>query len=1035
MSEKSNFHVELPENLKGKFKSLGRKLLLVDTIIAVSGIAGAVMLFYLLLFITDRFWDTSAGLRLLYTAAGLGVSAWFAWFWINHWIVNRRDNRVLAAIVQQKHRRMGDRLMSAVELTDHDERPENVSETLCRAAIEQIANESESYSFNQAVATRKPFIYTVLTMMLVGLLSLPLIYTRAASVSTAKRANPFSQESRYTFVENGGLEVNGKQHMKDTFYVARGEEITLTSKYAFADTEDGQPFWETLGELYENTEGTLADWDKSLKGTLDIGLADSFTGMVGDPSRAELTGLKKPVFAMMKDGRVEYTLPGRSNPFDLTLRVGDARRTVRIQPVSRPELDDTTAVVRYPKYLQYPETVEGVRGTVFPYLEGSMVKFRGQVQDGGDRSLTEVIARATRAIGSEVQNQKTIIKSDILETAFLDLDEFEEMEITWSDQYQIAGAASWKLMFERRSDQLPHRVEAVLWMDGKTLHAPEVGILRSQVVEIPMVGEDDYGMRELAVEWFCWKRDGTNLVKRSLNRQTKKPGTDRLASFKPQTKTGSATFLFDPGDNAMNIPEGTVVDVYAVASDYYLNDRSARSLPVRIHILTKEEHAQLIQQNFESKMAELDDLVRREENLEDATRETGEMKPEDMKTEQTDKQIARQEQEQKDIADKLKELAKDIEELAKEALKNPEMDPTDLAKMAEIAKKMKEAAAKEMAAAKAALKLAMENKQDRKENLDDAEKKEKEAKEKLQELQENAEETAQAMYANTLVKRLRKIAKFEEGVAKDFKENTGKLIGQFLESLPDELRKMVNDAYGYQGVYSRKAARLQEEIAAFYDATNNEKFGKVTSDMANYKPAEKMEDAAKHILKNHMTATIESTTEIAKKFNEWADIIDPQEDSEPGEGEGEPGEPNEDLIARLKELLRLRQAEMDLRENTLRLDAEAGIKDRDKLEDDAFGLQFRQLELLGDLQKERDERGDGEFLPAAQFRMRDAEDELNLQGDEEGLEEAYKWALVSKAKKGGEKIDATLKALRAKLTDKQRQRAAAKAKAIQDSDK
>ena len=193
MSEKSNFHVELPENLKGKFKSLGRKLLLVDTIIAVSGIAGAVMLFYLLLFITDRFWDTSAGLRLLYTAAGLGVSAWFAWFWINHWIVNRRDNRVLAAIVQQKHRRMGDRLMSAVELTDHDERPENVSETLCRAAIEQIANESESYSFNQAVATRKPFIYTVLTMMLVGLLSLPLIYTRAASVSTAKRANPDSK--------------------------------------------------------------------------------------------------------------------------------------------------------------------------------------------------------------------------------------------------------------------------------------------------------------------------------------------------------------------------------------------------------------------------------------------------------------------------------------------------------------------------------------------------------------------------------------------------------------------------------------------------------------------------------------------------------------------------------------------------------------------------------------------------------------------------------------------------------------------------
>jgi hypothetical protein len=550
-----------------------------------------------------------------------------------------------------------------------------------------------------------------------------------------------------------------------------------------------------------------------------------------------------------------------------------------------------------------------------------------------------------------------------------------------------------------------------------------------------MVGEDDYGMRVLAAEWFCWKRDGTNLVKRSLNRETKKPGPDRLASFKPQTKTGSATFLFDPGDKALNLPEGTVVDVYAVAKDYYLTDRSARSLPVRIHILTKEEHAQLVQQNFESKMAELDDLVRREENLENATRETAKMSPEDMKGEQTDKQIGRQEQEQKDITEKLKQLAEEIEELAKEALKNPEMDPTDLAKMAEVAQKMKEAAAKEMAAAQAALQLAMENNQDRQENLDDAAEKEKEAKEKLQELQEKAEETAQAMYANTLVKRLREIAKFEEKVAKDFTENFSGLIGRNVTELKDDLRTVVNDAFGYQGIHGRKADRLQQEIAAFYDATNDEKFGKVTSDMANYKPVEKMEEAAKLISRNFVLGTIKSTTELAAKFNEWADIIDPQDDSEGGEGEGQPGEPNEDLIARLKELLRLRQAEMDLREKTLRLDAETGIKDKDKLEDDAFGLQFRQLELLGDLQKERDERGDGEFLPAAQFRMRDAEDELNLQGDEEGLEEAYKWALVAKAGKGGVKIDATLKALGAKLNDKQLKRAAARAKAIQDSDK
>ena len=62
--------------------------------------------------------------------------------------------------------------------------------------------------------------------------------------------------------------------------------------------------------------------------------------------------------------------------------------------------------------------------------------------------------------------------------------------------------------------------------------------------------------------------------------------------------------------------------------------------------------------------------------------------------------------------------------------------------------------------------------------------------------------------------------------------------------------------------------------------------------------------------------------------------------------------------------------------------------------------------------------------------MRDAEDELNLQGDEEGLVEAYKWALVAKARDVGAKVGETIKQLADQLTEKQRQRAEAAAKKI-----
>ena len=1023
MNEGNSFHVDLPESLREKFRSLVRKLWLVDTVIALCGLAAGLVVSYLLLFISDRFWATPTGLRILFTVAGLGVAACFAWFWIKHWIINRRDNRVLAAIVQQKHRRMGDRLMSAVELTNQDQRPEHVSEALCRAAIEQIDKESESYSFNQAVATRKPFIYTILAIFILGILSAPLTYTPAASENALKRwAVPVGDEERYTFVENGDLKVNGQSDVDGTFFVPRGEEIILQSKYSFRDDKDGSPFWESLGGWWDGTVKAAGRADEYLQNSplpLDTDFANTFSSIVPNPKMAPLTGTKRPRIAPMKNGRVEYALPGRGKPIQLALRVGDVRRKVRIEPVTRPLIVGAEAKVRYPDYLQYPQMDEEIRGTVFQYLEGSTVKFTARLQNEESRKsvkriLSMVQAKATHAINSKVLDQKTVIKSDILETGFLDLDDFREMEVIWRDQYKIAGPAPWKMIFERQSDNPPHRVDCV---DV----APEIAILRSEVVEIPMIGEDDYGMKELAVEWECWKRDGTNLVKK---------GEGTLAKFEPRNLSGSSTFLFDPGDKALDLPESTVISVYAVAKDYYRTDRKVRSLPVKIHILSEEEHAQLIQEQLESKMAELDDLVRREENLLDATQEAQEMDSDEQNTEQTKKKIGRQEQEQKNIAEKLKELSEEVKELAKEALKNKEMDPTDLAKMAENAQKMKDLAEQQMKQAQQSLQQAQQNEQEREEKLDEAVEKEKEALEELKEMQEKTAEDMQDMYANTLVKRLRKIAEFENGVARDFQENFAKLIGRRVVELPDRVRNMVNDAYGFQGIYGRKATGLQDEISRFYDATQDEKFGKVTKAMAEYGPVVKMEANAGLIMKNHTGKVIEGSEELANKFNEWADTLDPQDDGGgEGEGEGE-GEPNEDLIARLKELLRLRQAEMDLREKTIRLDGEAGVKEREKFEEDAFLLQFRQLELLGDLQLERDARGDGEYLPAAQLRMRDAEDELNLQGDEEGLVEAYKWALVAKGRNDGVDVGETIKQLTGQLTEKQRKRAEAEAEKI-----
>jgi len=270
------------------------------------------------------------------------------------------------------------------------------------------------------------------------------------------------------------------------------------------------------------------------------------------------------------------------------------------------------------------------------------------------------------------------------------------------------------------------------------------------------------------------------------------------------------------------------------------------------------------------------------------------------------------------------------------------------------------------------------------------------------------------------------IAEFEERIANDFLENIGLLIGRNIEDLDEGLRKMINDAYGYQGLNSQKAAELQVEIARFYDATQSEKFGEVTKLMSEVQPSEKMDRLADLTLRNQTSRVMGAAKELAGHFNKWADILDPKNDEDGGDGGegGEGGQPNEDLIERMRELLRLRQAEMDLREQTRQLEAEHATRKPEQLEEDTFDLRFRQLMLSGDLQLEMEKRGEGEFLNAARYRMRDAEDELNLPGDAEGLMEAYQWALVAKAQVKGDAeklkaVDQTLKGLEAHLSDKQ----------------
>src|ERR1041385_5065318 len=143
--------ISLPEDLRAQFERLERRLFRVETgaLIAgsIAGLAGS----YLLVFASDRIWDSPMWLRGTAFVGGAAVLGWFGARWLKRWILKRRTQKDLAAIVQRRFQRLGDRLLGIVELSSEEKHLHGFSPELYRAAIRQVAAESAQYDVTAAV--------------------------------------------------------------------------------------------------------------------------------------------------------------------------------------------------------------------------------------------------------------------------------------------------------------------------------------------------------------------------------------------------------------------------------------------------------------------------------------------------------------------------------------------------------------------------------------------------------------------------------------------------------------------------------------------------------------------------------------------------------------------------------------------------------------------------------------------------------------------------------------------------------------------
>ena len=207
MAENDNdLTVTLPEELRRQFAGVERRLWRVETAVALGFVIGGLLISLLALFISDRLWNTPPGLRVVFSLAGVAVSLAAFWGWARHWLWRRRSLKDLANLVQKRYRRLGDRLLGIVELSEEQRHLANFSPALYHAAIHQVAHEARQYNFRESVSARPAEKAAVgAGMAVVCWVALSLALPQASRNAFQRWLAPTANIPRYTLVSLEGL--------------------------------------------------------------------------------------------------------------------------------------------------------------------------------------------------------------------------------------------------------------------------------------------------------------------------------------------------------------------------------------------------------------------------------------------------------------------------------------------------------------------------------------------------------------------------------------------------------------------------------------------------------------------------------------------------------------------------------------------------------------------------------------------------------------------------------------------------------------
>jgi hypothetical protein len=614
------------------------------------------------------------------------------------------------------------------------------------------------------------------------------------------------------------------------------------------------------------------------------------------PQRALALWPRQPdVESGVQDGQGRLQVSGKVENGVLEVRVGDARAGVRIQPTYRPALQELAAHIQLPNYLHYPDQDQILQNASLLTVEGSKVAFRGKIS----RSLSEALMQS-----GEKDPAPLKVEGDSFTTSQTQPDALAEYTFNWRDNLGLTNSAPLRLSVQMQPDAPP--VPEIVDMPG------EIAVLNSDVLNIHVRAVDDFGVRDLGLAWEMTADSPATAV--TTTEVKTQPSSTHV-------KEAEKVFMWSPA--VFRIPADSTVELQGFARDYFPDRERSRTAVYRIRVLSPEEHAELVRQQLEGVLAQVEEVTRLQEKI---VAGLGEVKNAD-KMAAADKaaRVGQSKDDQMQNAANLKELSETGENAVNEAMKNPLFKEDTIRQWSQSMQQMSQMSQKQMPSAASSMESAQQNSSEQPQKLADALQQAEDILKELAKMQSKANQHLDNLQALTLAQRLRKVGGEEKEIAGQLFDSASNTIGMLPRDLPDKLKSFEGELVRGQSTAQQQTSALQSEISRFFERTQKPDYGVVNKEMKDAHTSDELERLGGLIENNIGLEASDNLGQWSERFQKWAEKLEPK--SSGSSSSSGSGNQKDDLTEQLIALLRLRENEVNLRDQTTLLDQNKGAQE------------------------------------------------------------------------------------------------------------